>query len=177
MSKTKWGVFILSWIIGLALYGNSVKGETMASEFTKIDEKPDTNKVVVTSVKTCFGDECDLWGPQTIEEWINHYFGEQAKIALAVAMCEGAKSGVLYPDLVNSTEVEHSVGVFQINIAKDFGNGEWVHWDKIPGKDLTAKTDWLKIPENNVAMAKRIYNERGWYPWTCWTNGDYLKYL
>lgn len=173
MTKTKWGVFILSWLVGLALYGNSVTGETMASEFTKIDEKPDTNKVVVRSIKTCFDKECDAWGPQTIEEWITYYFGSQAKVALAVAKCESN----LHPDRVHSDYREHSVGLFQINLAKDSGLGTKVHWNKVPGNTLEAKTKWLQVPENNVGIAKEIYNASGWYPWTCFTNGGYQKYL
>lgn len=109
------------------------------------------------------------------EQLIHDTFGEDGDIAYAIAQAE--HNGTINPDAVNSTEVEHSIGIFQINVAKEYGNGAYIHWNKIPGDTLEDKEVWLKVPENNVLIAKFLYGSSGFYPWSVYKNKRYLKYL
>lgn len=108
------------------------------------------------------------------EEKIYRIFGkDDYRIAYAIANAESH----LHPDRVHSDEHEHSVGLFQINIAKNNGEGPWVHWSKIPGNDLQEKTEWLQDPDNNILMAKFIYGSSGWWPWSVFKSGAYKIFL
>ncbi len=100
-------------------------------------------------------------------------FGVNGWTAVAVARCE---SGLGWWK-VNSTPNEHSVGIFQINLAKDFGRGKHVHWDKVKGTTLEEKEEALKDPLYNVRIAKQIFDDSGWYPWSTYKNGCYKQYL
>lgn len=72
---------------------------------------------------------------------------------------------------------ECSVGLFQINLAQDGCQGEWVHAKNIPGKTIEEKIAWLKVPENNIKYAKEhLYEAQGWKPWSAYTNGSYRNF-
>lgn len=109
------------------------------------------------------------------EEVIYKVFGEDYEIMYAIAQAENG--GNLRSDAVNSTEVEHSVGLFQINIAKKYGQGKRVHWDKIPGDTLEEKEEWLKDPENNAVIARVIRASSGLNAWSVYKNERYKIYL
>ncbi len=101
-----------------------------------------------------------------VESYIRKVFGKDGKVAVAVAKgeCRGLNQNCR---LV--TVKEHSVCQFQINIK--------AHYDKIPGKDLDEQEKWLMNAQNCTLMAYQIFKTSGWYPWTSYTSGTYLKYL
>lgn len=111
-------------------------------------------------------------------------FGKDWKIALAVAESECNSGRPDWPRCVNSwgdsyDEGEYSVGWGQVNLAKQSGRGRKVHWDKVPGKDLKEKAEWLKNPENNLVAMHAVYV--GWgksfNPWTGFTSGNFKAQL
>lgn len=61
---------------------------------------------------------------------------------------------------------ECSIGLFQINLASNGCAGKKVHWNKAQGNTLSEKIAWLKVPENNVKIAKQLFDASGWNPWT-----------
>lgn len=109
------------------------------------------------------------------EEVIYKVFGEDYEIMYAIAQAEHA--GTINPKAVNSTEVEHSVGLFQINLAKEYGNGKRVHWDKVPGDTLEEKEEWLTDPYNNAVIARVIRASSGLNAWSVYKNDRYKIYL
>lgn len=111
--------------------------------------------------------------PQTTTDLINEIFGKDARVALAVAKAESG----LTPTRENKSPVECSIGLYQINLAKDYCNGKWVHAGKVPGATMEEKIEWLKVPENNIRMAKKIHGASGFRPWSVFTNRSYLKHI
>lgn len=61
---------------------------------------------------------------------------------------------------------ECSIGLFQINLASNGCVGKRVHWNKVEGNTLEEKVEWLKVPENNVRVAKQIFDSSKWSPWS-----------
>jgi len=111
---------------------------------------------------------------QSIRDLIYKIFGEEdGKIAYAIAKCESG----LNPSRIHKDEIEDSVGLFQINLIKGNGNGSKVHSDKVPGNTIEEKEAWLKVPENNILIAKFIKGSSGFYPWSVYKNGCYKKFL
>lgn len=110
----------------------------------------------------------------TIEEKILEVFGDEGDLMIAIMKAE--HRGTVNSTAVNSTEVEHSVGLFQINLADGFGNGRHIHWDKVKGETLREKEDWLKVPKNNIAVAKIIRDAQGLSAWSVYLNGLYKTY-
>ena len=82
--------------------------------------------------------------------------------AYAVMMAES--EGV--PSAVNDNPhtKDYSVGLFQINL---YGS---LAYDR-------PSEEWLKIPENNVAHAYKMWKSSGWQPWSVYKNGSYLRYM
>lgn len=112
------------------------------------------------------------WKPY--EELTYKIFGEKdGKIAYAIMGCESNYN----PTREHIDEKEASIGLMQINLIKGNGEGAWVHFDKVPGNNLDEKIAWLKVPENNLLIAKFIKGSSGFYPWTCFSKKGYLKYL
>lgn len=109
------------------------------------------------------------WDTQKTEEEIRKAFPETPGMAVAIAKCESQydQTGDLF---VQSKHVlwygqERSFGLFQIH------EPDW---------DETAKRlglDYKNNPYDNIAMARHIYELRGWQPWTCFTQGFYTKHL
>jgi len=91
---------------------------------------------------------------------VHREFGSQCKTALAIFMSESR----LRPGIEGDGGT--SIGVAQIHIP--------AHSAKIPVAD---KEEWLKNFQNNLALAKKIYDKSGWYPWSCYKNGSYLNNL
>lgn len=96
-----------------------------------------------------------------IQEYIYEVFGEDSKMALAIAKCESR----LNPNAVNDNTVWGGVGrdhsIFQIN--------DVYHANKGDIANLTA--------EENIRMAKRIFDASTWNAWTCFKTGAYKKEL
>lgn len=116
----------------------------------------------------------------TVEEvkaYIKTIFGSEWRLAWAVSQAECSPTRKEWPVCVNSWEKERSIGLFQVNIAKNNGLGAKVHWDKIPGKDLKEKELWLADWKNSILMAYRIRMDSGWNAWTAWTSGNYKAHL
>ena len=81
------------------------------------------------------------------EEYLGMFWEKElVKEAGLICRCEGKG----HPEWTNYTEIERSVGLFQINM--------------LAHKEYTE--EWLKIPENNNKAAIKIYNEgKGWREW------------
>jgi len=121
------------------------------------------------------GSKAYLEDPRSIEEikdYIRYKFGDNYSVACMVAYGEGLRS-----NWINSSPIEYSVGVFQINLADNYGTGRKVHWDKVEGETLRAKADWLQVPRNNVDLAHTM--SRGgtsWGAWSAFTNSSYKQF-
>lgn len=108
-----------------------------------------------------------------IEDYVRIIFGnEAAGTAIAVSKNECSPNHRDYPYCVLHTSAEYSVGVFQINL---YNKDHWVHAAKVPGEKMSDKIEWLKDPYHNTLIAYKIYQESGFYPWTAYTSGNYLK--
>ena len=105
---------------------------------------------------------------QGCEAWTRTIFGDEADIALAVGKAESG----LRSDVINKwwdgKRGEWSVGCYQINI--------YAHRAKIPGKTDSEREAWLKVPKNNVMMAKIIKDASGWGAWTGYTSGRWKEF-
>jgi len=115
-----------------------------------------------------------------IEKYIKTIFKGQAKTAIAIA---SAESGTRDPKTrefyyktyaVNKSDVELSVGVFQINLRNAV---ERVHYDRIPGSSEEEKVEWLKNPYNNTLYAFWVYTYSDFHPWSVFSSGKYLAFL
>jgi len=126
---------------------------------------------VVTKVETVY---TGYQPKNEIEELIcNPKFKWDCQLAIAIAKCESG----LNNQAVLSSKVEHSVGLFQINLAKNYGQGKYVHWDKAQGNTLGEKQMWLENPENNIEVAYRIWQVQGFKPWSCFSSLKFANYL
>lgn len=125
-------------------------------------------------------EEAETNPKEQIKEKIREVFGEDAEIAIAIATAESGlvsdKSNV-WGDPNNPKRGECSIGLFQINLKSNGCEGVNVHASKIPGDTLEEKIEWLKVPENNILIAKFIYGSSGWYPWSVYKNGKYKQFL
>ena len=148
--------------------------QTYAATFTQtvVEEK-----IVEVEVDRQFTTE-----KQQIIALITEVFGDDAPRAIAVAKAESG----LNPNRENRGTVgsiprlpnykgECSIGLFQINLASDGCQGAKVHWAKVPGETLDEKIAWLKVPKNNISLAKKIYDSAGksFQPWGAYTSGAY----
>lgn len=109
--------------------------------------KPRANRTLVASKRTISTD-----GGSTVVDLINKYFPAEAEAATAIAKCE---SGLRSNALGTNTNGTQDHGVFQINS---------VHFGKIKADN---KKEWLMNPENNIKLARQIYDRQGWSPWVC----------
>lgn len=121
---------------------------------------------------------------QTILVEIIKAFPEQSLVAQAIAKAEsglnpnreGIHEAGKYEWSSDTYKGECSIGLFQINLAEDACRGKKVHWDKVPGETLEEKIAWLKVPENNIKIAREIYEARGFKPWSTYTSGSYKNF-
>ena len=101
----------------------------------------------------------------SIEQLIMETFGEDGTVALAIAKAEST----LRPEICHIDEREYSCGIFQINLR--------AHYKKVPGIGYEEKAEWLKEPENNIRIAKQLFDTSGFWPWSVWKNGAYKLWL
>jgi hypothetical protein len=121
---------------------------------------------------------------QTILVEIIKAFPEKSLVAQAVAKAEsglnpnreGIHAAGKYDWSSDTYKGECSIGLFQINLAEDGCKGRKVHWDKAEGETLEEKIAWLKVPANNIKVARQIYEESGFKPWSTYTNGSYQNF-
>lgn len=111
---------------------------------------------------------------EEIEDYVRTIFGKDARVAIAVSHKECNPQNTQYPACVLHTEHEYSVGIFQINL---FNTRHWIHAQKVPGKTMEEKIEWLKNPFHNTLVAFKIFKDSGFGPWTAYTNGAYLQEL
>lgn len=118
-----------------------------------------------------------------VKAYIKSIFGGKWKVAWSVAENECGHTRKEWPVCVNSwgntpNKGEYSVGLFQINLARQEGRGARVHWDKVPGKDLNEKQLWLADYRNSVLTAFVIsQGGENWNAWSAYSNGNYLRTL
>lgn len=88
---------------------------------------------------------------KTVEEKIRQTFPEDAETALKIAHCESS----LDPSAVNNRNKNGSVdkGLYQINS---------VHDKRVRELDLD-----LFDTDDNLEIARLLYEEHGWKPWVC----------
>ena len=121
-----------------------------------------------------------------IKNLIRETFGDNGELAIAIGMSE---SHLIPTNTLFASKGAHSwssatykgecsVGLFMVNLASDNCEGKRVHYDKVPGNTLQEKISWLKVPENNIRFAKKLFDERGNFTaWSGFTGGGYLKYM
>jgi hypothetical protein len=109
-----------------------------------------------------------------IEQYVKTIFGSDARVAIAISHNECGPLRPEYPKCVLHSEVEYSVGLFQINL---YNSKQWIHAGRIPGQTMEEKVEWLKNPFNNTLYAYWVFQNSGWNPWSAYTNGNYLRSL
>lgn len=123
-------------------------------ETVEREPEPDNQKDMLTYIKTMFG-----------KEWKTAYAIAKAESGMKMTASNVWEDG-------KRNFGEHSVCIFQINIRKS------AHYDKVPGKTLNEKELWLISDYRNcILMAKIIRDGSGWYAWTAYTNGSYLRFM
>ena len=137
---------------------------------------PTSIKVELNSTQSIY-DNSQKPTVEEVKAYIKQIFGKDWKVAWAVAQNECNSSRAEWPKCKNSWEKEFSIGLLQINIAKDNGRGAKVHWDKIPGETLEEKEEYLLDWRQNILIAHVIYAQSGFWPWTAYSSGAYLKDL
>lgn len=108
---------------------------------------------------------------EEIEAYVRKIFGKDANIALAVSHHECGYTNKNYPKCHLKSGVEHSVGLFQINL---YNSKQWIHAGRIPGVTMEEKVVWLENPFNNTLYAYWVFKTSGWNPWSAYKNGSYL---
>ena len=110
---------------------------------------------------------------EEIETYVRMIFKkDQPNVALSVSHMECNPKNKAYPKCHNKSAIEHSVGIFQINL---YNANHWIHAARIPGSTMEEKIQWLENPMNNTLYAYWVYSTSGWNPWTTFTKGLYLN--
>jgi len=91
------------------------------------------------------------------EDKIKEVFGQDAKMALAIAQCESQMDSQRIGD---TNMAKFSYGLFQINQT----------WHDYPAKTLLDA-------DENIRIAHEIFLKDGWQRWSCYTEKFYLKYF
>lgn len=121
-----------------------------------------------------------------IQKMIEDYFPEDPDTAQAISKAESGhnpnKEGIhragKYSWSTDTYKGECSIGLFQINLAEDGCQGRYIHGSKVPGETIEEKIAWLKVPENNLKIARQIKDGRGnWSAWSTYTSGTYKNHL
>ena len=175
-SKTKESIANISVVLFIIALAGSLWQGWMTTESVHVfaSENGETSATALAEVTPSPTPTATPEPDPEIKELIYRIFGEKdGPVAYAIARAESG----LNPNVENCTAIECSIGLFQINLAKDAGKGGWVHWDKVPGDNLEEKKDWLKEPANNILIAKFLKGSSGWYPWSVFKNGAYKKFL
>jgi len=94
---------------------------------------------------------------QAIIDYIKVVFGDDWQIAVAIATAE---SGLREDAIGDHSLNPHSYGVFQIR-----------------GLMGRPSPEQLLNYRTNVDFAKKLYDDCGWYPWTVFKSGAYLRFL
>lgn len=175
--------FMVSFFIALQIKGSIVYAQAEATKPFLFDPSPSVSSLDNYSSG---GQGKEAEGKPTVQEvknYIKAVFGRNWKTAWSVMQneCNYSRNG--WPYCINSwgdtpTTGEHSVGPFQINLARQKGKGSHVHWDKVPGKDLHEKEVYLMNWKNNVLVANVIsQGGTNWNPWSAYRTPGFYKTL
>jgi len=162
--------YIGCMLTGAKSYQDKRIAQVITPKVIDIVPSPTTKKTSISSPHT--GVVREGSSKQQVVGLIQKHFGRVTRTATAIAKAESN----LNPNAMLVSAVECSVGVYQINLADNYCNGKWIHANSVPGDTIEAKIEWLKEPDNNIALAKRIYNEQGFHPWSTFTSGSYRRY-
>jgi len=113
---------------------------------------------------------------EEIEAYMKTIFGKDFRVARAVSHNECNPANAKYPACILHSDVEYSVGLFQINL---YNSKQWIHAGRIPGKTMEEKVQWLKDPYNNILYAYWLFkaSNNSWNAWTAYSSGNYLRSL
>lgn len=106
-----------------------------------------------------------------IEAYVKKIFGADASVAIAISHHECGPTNKTYPKCQLKSEVENSIGLFQINLAN---KSQWIHAGRIPGETIAEKKLWLENPYQNTLYAYWVFKTSGFNPWSAYTSGNYL---
>ena len=180
------GLFIIAGLsfISASFNSNEISNEieVQAEEIVMFGDKQEVLEVELIESEPI---EEILTEGTTIEDYIKYKFGDDWKVALAIARAEsglnplreGIHDAYSLPKVSPTYPGECSIGLFQVNLASDGCKGRQVHATRIPGEDLGAKIEWLKDYKNNVDYAYKLYEVQGFNPWSTYKTGLYKKYL
>jgi len=159
--KVKRDVIILSTLIGLVFYGFLILHNQPGNKIViYADESLKPSITATPAPELSVIDE----EPEKFKSLYQKIFGEVWEVAFAIGQAESN----LNPDKCHIDEIEYSCGLMQINLR--------AHFEKVPGDSFEEKAEWLKVPENNLLIAKFLYGASKWQPWSTYTNKAYLKF-
>jgi hypothetical protein len=168
---------MVGFFIALQIQGSIVYAQAEAIKPFLFDPSP---SVVSLDNYSSVGQESADGKPtvQEVKDYLRVIYGNRWKLAWAVAEAECNHTRKEWPMCSFSWAKELSIGILQINIAKDEGRGAWVHWEKIPGNNLQEKQAWLMDWKHNILMAF-VISKGGtdFGPWTGFTSNNYKKFL
>lgn len=169
--KTKWGLFLIIWSIGILGWGyfylefSKIKCEASQTWSEHIERLNSDGEPVleVAPQKTeshAQPEEAEAVNTTSahpsIEDIIRKYFKDDYQMAIAIAKAESRLNPLAVHTNRNGTK---DVGIFQINDCHRFS------------------VEDRKNPERNVEIAFEIYQRSGWSPWSVWHNNSYQKFL
>lgn len=94
-------------------------------------------------------------GPEVLEGLYNiiKTYDWNASVAYAIMICESG--GQFDAHNFSNITKDDSWGTFQINLYGKLAKSR-------------PSPEWLKIPENNIAYAYKMYKSEGFVPWSCY---------
>ena len=116
----------------------------LSTEITDLTKDSNSVLVVPISPPKKYKTDCDLY--KSIIKEYNWDWDIAYQVMKAESGCN--------PSIINDNPLtkDYSVSLFQINL---YG----------ANAQHRPSEDWLKIPENNIAYAHKIYQEQGWKAW------------
>lgn len=145
---------ILVAVIIQFLIGTIVYHEALAFFQTTPMVAPDV-EVPTTPPKEVRIEVIYNWDEERIKEEIRHLFPETPELALAIAQCESGFK-MIQSHHMQPYGREESFGIFQIHARAWHDQAVTLGFEKY-------QTDI----KHNLQMARYIYDNHGWYPWSC----------
>lgn len=175
-------VFLLSLvlpIVTILAYTNHRSGKQVVSVPKVQADEPQNSSFPVTVTtpvrevgSASLSEQAVADESEEIDAYIRMVFGKDADMAIQVQRHECSPQHKMYPSCRLTSQVEDSVGIFQINIESATTK---VHWAKIPGETKQEKVEWLMEPRNNTLMAYFIFSRAGNFcAWT-WYKNNYCN--
>jgi hypothetical protein len=124
------------------------------SVITPVEGNPSED--IPSAVDPCTLRDVVCEGENSIEEIISRYFPEDPKMAIAIAKAE---SGLRVDAINENSNGTRDGGLFQVN--------------DVHGYSMEERLDL----ENNVRIAREIYEKSGWFPWVAYKSGAYKKFM